>query len=135
MAAEGGRVDGGARAALARIPTFYGWGYPALAVAGFVLLRRRVPAPLFRIVTAYAVTVGMLVGLRAFGGGLFRDLKEIEFAAPIVALCAGAALEEVAGRGRAGRWAAGLVVLGLAAFSLARYVEYRRLYASLVALG
>jgi hypothetical protein len=105
-----------------------------LALAGFVLLRRRVPPPLFRVLSAYALTFAALVALRAVGAGLFRDLKEIEFAAPLVALGAGASLEELAGRGSAGRWAAALVVLGLGAFCAARYVEYVRAYASLVGL-
>jgi hypothetical protein len=134
MAAEGGGADGGIRAALARIPIFYGWGYPALAVAGFVRLRRRAPPPGARILVAYALTAGALVGLRAFGGGLFRDLKEIEFAAPLVALCAGTVLEELAERPGAGRTAAALIALGLLAFSVDRYAGYLRAYASLAAL-
>jgi hypothetical protein len=132
-AASGER--GGALAALSRIPLFFGWGFPALALAGFVRLRRRVPPPLFRVLSAYALAFAALVALRAFGAGLFRDLKEIEFAAPLVALGAGASLEELAGRGRAGRWAAALVVLGLGAFCAARYVEYLETYASLAGLS
>jgi hypothetical protein len=134
MAAEGGGRAGGLGAALARIPIFYGWGFPALSVAGFVLLRRRAEPAAFRIVSAYGLSVLTLVALRAFGGGLFRDLKEIEFAAPLVALCAGAALAELAGRGRAGGVSAALILTGLAAFSASRYVEYLRAYASLFGL-
>jgi hypothetical protein len=103
-------------------------------VAGFVLLRRRAEPAAFRIVSAYGLSVLTLVALRAFGGGLFRDLKEIEFAAPLVALCAGAALAELAGRGRAGGVSAALILTGLAAFSASRYVEYLRAYASLFGL-
>jgi hypothetical protein len=135
MAAEADAGHGGLREALRRIPIFYGWGFPALAVAGFVLLRRRAAAPAFRVVTAYALSVATLFALRAFGGGLFRDLKEIEFAAPLVALCAGAALADVAGRGRQGAWAAGLLFAGLAASSASRYAEYLRASASLLGLG
>ncbi|HVR72609.1 MAG TPA: hypothetical protein VMT87_17370 [Vicinamibacteria bacterium] len=131
MAAEGGGTGGGVIEALARIPIFYGWGYPALAVAGFLLLARRAPPAVFRVLAAYALAAATLLALRAFGGGLFRDLKEIEFAAPLVALSAGAALEELARRGRAGRWAAALVLAGLVATSAERYAEYVRAYASL----
>jgi len=133
-AAASGGEGSGVLAALGRIPLFFGWGYPALALAGFVLLRRRVPPPLFRVLAAYALALAALVGLRAFGGGLFRDLKEVEFAAPLVALCAGAALEEIAGRGPRGRFSAASIVVGLAAFSVARYAEYLRAYASLSGL-
>ena len=134
MAAEGGGRGGGLGGALARIPIFYGWGFPALAVAGFVLLRRRAHAQAFRVVAAYALSVITLIALRAFGGGLFRDLKEIEFASPLVALCAGAALAELFGRGRQGAWAVGLVLAGLLAFSASRYLQYLRAYASLFGL-
>ena len=134
MAAEGGARGGGVGEALARIPIFYGWGYPALAAAGFVVLRRGAPARAFGVFAAYALAAVTLVGLRAFGGGLFRDLKEIEFAAPLVAACCGAALAELASRDRAGRIAAALVFAGLAAFSLGRYVEYARTYTSLAGL-
>jgi hypothetical protein len=135
MAGEGGRAGGGMRDALARIPIFYGWGFPVLAAGGFVLLRRRSPAAVFRVFGAYALAAGGLVALRAFGGGLFRDLKEIEFAAPLVAVSAGALLEDVTRRGPAGRWAAALLVAGLLAFSAARYVEYAATYASLAGRG
>jgi hypothetical protein len=135
MAGEGGAPGGGATEALFRIPLFYGWGYPALAVAGFVLLRRRAPPAVFRALAAYALAALALVALRAFGGGLFRDLKEIEFAAPLVALTAGTALEELASRGRRGRWAAALVLSGLVAFSAGRYVEYARAHSALAGRG
>jgi hypothetical protein len=133
MGAESGEIGGGAPAALARIPIFYGWGYPALAVAGFVLLRRRAPPPVSRVLVAYALTVGALVLMRAFGGGLFRDLKEIEFAAPLVALGVGTAVEEIADH-RRGRLGAVLIGLGLMLFSLSRYLEYVRAFASLSSL-
>jgi hypothetical protein len=135
MAAEGGRPGGGAVEALSPIPIYYGWGYPAVAVAGFVLLRRRAPPAVLGVLAAYALTAATLVALRAFGGGLFRDLKEIEFAAPLVAVSAGAALEELARRGRAGRWAAALVLAGLVATSAVRYVEYATAYTSLAGRG
>ena len=51
-----------------------------------------------------------------------------------MALCAGAALAELAGRGRPGAVSAALVFTGLAAFSASRYVEYLRTYASLFGL-
>jgi hypothetical protein len=134
MAAEGDAGGGGVLAALSRIPIFYGWGYPALAVAGFVLVRRRAPAALFRVLTAYTLTFAALVALRAFAGGLFRDLKEIEFVAPFVAVTAGTALEDVARYGATGRVAAALLAAGLAVFSVARYAEYWRTYVSLAGL-
>jgi hypothetical protein len=135
MAGEGGRAGGGAREALARIPIFYGWGFPVLAAGGFVLLRRRSPPAVFRVFGAYALSAAALLALRAFGGGLFRDLKEIEFAAPLVAVATGALLADVARRGPAGRLAAAFVLAGLLAFSGARYAEYVVTYASLAGRG
>jgi hypothetical protein len=119
-------------AALARVPIFYGWGYPALAVAGFVVVQRRASPALFRVVAAYALALLALIALRALSGGLFKDLKEIEFAAPLVALTTGTSLEELARRGRRGVAGAALIACGLIAFSASRYVSYLRAYASLV---
>jgi len=125
------RPDGGVLTNLTRIPLFYGWGYPSLAVAGFVLARRRASAPAVRVLTAWALSFAALVALRALPGGLFKDLKEVEFVAPLVAVLAGAALEELWGRGRSGRVAAVLVALGLVAFGLLRYLGDLRTWTAL----
>ena len=77
----------------------------------------------------------MLVALRAFGAGLFKDLKEVEFAGPLVAVAAGAVIEELHGRGRAGRWAAAMVAIGLIAFGLGRFRDYLIAHTPLVGLG
>jgi hypothetical protein len=124
MAKQAGVAPGGLAEALARVPMFYGWGAPALALGGFVLLWRRAERPARLTLTAYALAFALLVLLRAFGAGLFRDLKEITFVSPLVGVLAGAALEELWGRGRAGRIAAVLTALGLLAFCAERYVFY-----------
>jgi hypothetical protein len=105
-------------AALARIPLFYGWGYPPLALAGLWLARKRAAGPAFRMLMAYGLAFVVLVLLRGLGGGLFKDLKEIEFIAPLVALLAGATLEDLATRGRAGTVGAALLTLALVAFGI-----------------
>ena len=110
--------------AVGRIPLFYGFGLPALAVAGFVLARRKASREAVRVLAAHALAFAGLVALRALPGGLFKDMKEIEFAAPLVAVLAGASLEELWRRGRAGRIAAGLVAAGLLAFAADRYAEF-----------
>jgi hypothetical protein len=130
-AGGGGVPSAGVVAALGRIPLFYGYGYPALALAGFVLAYRRLPPPLFRLLAAYALAFLSLVVLRA-GSGLFKDLKEIEFVAPLVAVLGGVALEAIADTTPRGRWSAALVVLGLAAFTAERYGAYLSDYAALV---
>jgi hypothetical protein len=76
------------------------------------------------VFTAYALAFLVLVLLRAFGAGLFRDLKEITFVSPLLAVLAGAALEELWRRGRSGRWAAALIVVGLLASCTERYAFY-----------
>jgi hypothetical protein len=122
----GAAAPGGPLAALARIPHFYGWAYPALAVAGGVLLRRAGDEGGPRLVRSYAAAFLLLLGLRAFGGGLFRDLKEITFVAPLVVVLTGLAVEEIR---RRSRLAAALVLAGLVAYGLGRYgmwlEEYR----------
>jgi hypothetical protein len=123
----------GPLAALSRIPTFYGYGFPALTVAGLFLFRRRAEKAACRVLVAYALAFLGLVVLRA-SGGLFKDLKEIEFAAPLVALGTGLSLVALAERDRAGRWAAALVAAGLVAFSASRYVEYVSTFTALAGL-
>ena len=121
--------------ALARIPLFYGFAFPLLTVAGLALIARRAPAEGRRAVLAYAIAFAVLVGLRAFGAGLFKDLKEIEFAGPLVALGTGAVIEEIGSRGRAGKWAAAMVATGLIAFALGRSLEYLAAHTALAGLG
>lgn len=133
----GGRVAAPAAGggALARIPLFYGLAYPLLTAAGIVLIARRAPPAGRNAVLAYAAAFAVLVALRAFGAGLFKDLKEIEFVGPLVALATGAVIEEIAVRGRAGRWAAAMVTIGLIVFGLGRFREYLTTHTPLVGLG
>src|SRR6185436_19649387 len=52
----------GPLAALARIPIFYGFGFPALTVTGVLLFRRRAEPAAYRVLLAYALAfVGRLV--------------------------------------------------------------------------
>jgi hypothetical protein len=118
------------RTALARIPLFYGFLYPPLALAGFYLARRSADARAFRVLAAWGLAFCLMVSLRAFGGGVFKDIKEIEFAAPLVAILTGASLSSLGRRGRGGMLAAAALTAGLALFGLARYRSYLELYAS-----
>ncbi|HEY3121580.1 MAG TPA: hypothetical protein VGL15_13210 [Vicinamibacteria bacterium] len=128
---QGAVAASGLAAALRRIPLFYGYGYPAIAVAGLVVAHRRLPRPLFRVFAAYGLAFLVLVLLRA-ASGLFKDLKEVEFVAPLVAVLGGATLDTIATATPRGRWAAALVVVGLAAFTAERYFAYFAEYAALV---
>ena len=128
----GGPAPAGLVAALSRVPLFYGWGFPALAVAGLVLARRMADGPARRVLAAWCLAFASLVLMRGLGGGLFRDLKEVTFVAPLLALAAGASLEVLARRGRPGRAAVLLVAAGLLAFSAERYRFYFTSYASAV---
>jgi hypothetical protein len=123
-------VPTGPGAALHRIDLFFGFAYPLLALAGLVLWRRRLDPRAFHVLAAYGLAFLLLVALRAFGGGLFRDLKEVTFVGPLVAVLAAASIVELSGRGRAGRAAAIMVVIGLAWFGLAKYRDYLQTYAS-----
>jgi hypothetical protein len=121
----------GPLAALSRVPIFFGWAYPLLTLAGLAVLRRRAPPASFSVLFAYALTLATLTALKAFGGGLFRDLKEETFAAPLVAVATGAFLEELAGRVKHGRLAAGLMAAGLVVYGLAQWAQYLAAYSSL----
>lgn len=130
-----GSASDGLVGALARIPLFYGWAYPVLAVSGMALARRRAEKPVYRVLAAYGLAFLLLVALRGLGGGLFKDLKEILFVGPLVAVTAGASLEALATRGRAGRTAALLLASALIAFGIFRYRGYLASHASLIDLG
>jgi hypothetical protein len=121
-------------AALGRIPIFYGWIYPPLVVTGLWLARKRAPGPVFRVLSAYGSGFVVLVLLRGLGGGLFKDLKEIEFVAPLVALLTGATLEDLAARGRAGIAAATLLTLALVVFGVVTSWGYFTTWTALAAL-
>jgi len=136
LAAQGGVAQGSGptasvASALARIPLFYGWVYPALAVAGFIIARRRASAGSLRVMSAWALTFAALLALRALPGGLFKDMKEVEFVAPLVAVLSGAVLEEAWRVGRYGRLAAGVVAGGLVVFGLLRYLGDLRTWTAL----
>ncbi len=128
------RESSGLLAALARIPLFYGYLYPALSVGGLIVIARQAPRAASRVVYAYGLAFLGLVALRAFGGDVFRDLKEITFVGPFVALTAGASLEALAARGRAGFWGAVLLSVSLVAFGLLRYHGYFQAVSRLIGL-
>ncbi len=105
--------------ALQRIPLFYGWLYPPLVLAGLWVARRRAPGPVFRVLCGFGLVFVALSLLRGLGGGLFKDLKEIEFASAFVAVTAGGALSALAERGPRERTLAGLLAAALVAFGAA----------------
>jgi hypothetical protein len=117
-----------------RIILFYGYGFPALTIAGLALAYRGKDKAPFRMLAAYGVAFLLLTGLRALPGGLFKDLKEILFVAPLVAIGSGIALEELGTRGRWGRWSKILILGGLVAFWWGSYRGYWTAYASLAGL-
>ena len=100
---------------------FYDVGYLALGAAGMVLVYRRREPNVFRPMLAYLLTFVFLLSLRGLSGGLFKDLKEILFVGPLIAIGASASILEIAKRGRAGRIAAVLIVFGLLVVWAARY--------------
>ncbi len=106
-----------------------GYLYPVLAVAGLALARRRAEPRAFRVLSAWGLAFLLMLALRAFGGGVFKDLKEITFAAPWVALLPAGVLHGPGGARREGRVAAVSLALVLVAFGLGRFVAYLQLYA------
>ncbi len=133
--ADGDGVPASRRAlltqALARVPLFYGWLLVPLALVQLLRWRSRVDALAYRVLLAYGASFLVLVALRGLAGGLFKDMKEIEFVAPWVALLAGTALEDL---WRAGGWrrAASLLLTGAIAlwattFSCALFRTWTRL--------
>lgn len=97
-------------AALTRAATFYGPFATLAAVLGALALRRARP-PVRRVLAAWGLALVLLLALRAFGGGLFKDLKELLFGETLVAVLAGIGLAAFADRG----WRRAVAALWLAA--------------------
>ncbi len=133
---EGGGTENpptGFPVSLLRVTFFYGFGFPAIALAGLLLVRREGEAWAWRILAAYGLSFLGLLALRAVSG-MFKDLKEFVYVGPFVAVTAGVALDSLWRRGRWGRLAAVLVAAGLIGFGLAKYVEYFRMHTGLAGL-
>lgn len=98
--------------AFSRIILFSGWGFPLFALAGFILIARRLD-PVATVMKAYALAFLGLVLLRGLSFGLLKDLKEVEFGGPALAILAAVALDRI--ERRDARWliAAGLVATGV----------------------
>ena len=96
-------------AAFSRIVLFAGYGLPCLALAGLVLIRKS-PEPAAAVVKAYALAFVTLVVLRGVSGGLLKDLKEVEFGGPVLAILASIAIDHLEGR-----TARTLVIVGVVA--------------------
>jgi hypothetical protein len=138
MKSQGPRGEGsilsGLAAASGRLVLFYGYGFLALTFAGLTLARRQSAPHAWRLLLAYAVSFVFLVALRAVSGGLFKDLKEILYVGPLIAVASGAALATLARRGRSGPVAVLLIVIGLVVFWSGKFAEYFSAYASLAGL-
>jgi hypothetical protein len=133
---EGGGTENrpvGFAVALLRVTYFYGYGFPAIAIAGFLLALRENERWVGRILTAHGLSFLGLLALRA-ASGMFKDLKEFVYVGPFVAVTAGLALDFLWRRGRWGRAAALMVAAGLIGFSLAKYGEYFRMHTVLAGL-
>jgi hypothetical protein len=133
---EGGGTENrpaGFAVALLRVTFFYGIGFPAISIAGFLLVWRDGEKWAGKILAAYGLSFLGLLVLRAVSG-MFKDLKEFVYVGPFVAVSVGVALDSLWRRGRWGRLAAVLVAAGLIGFGLAKYGEYFREHTGLAGL-
>ena len=125
----------GLGAAFRRPLIFYDVGYLALATAGMILVYRQGEPNVFRPMLAYFLTFVFLLSLRGLSGGLFKDLKEILFVGPLIAICTSASILEIAKRNRAGKIAATLIVSGLLIVWAAKYRADLEIFCSLAGLS
>jgi hypothetical protein len=77
--------------ALGRVTMFGGYGFPLFALAGLMLIAPQRDAAATAL-KAYALAFLGLLFLRGLSGGLFKDLKEIEFAGPAFAILSAVAI-------------------------------------------
>jgi hypothetical protein len=130
--APGTGLLAGLRDAVARVPLFWGWAMPVMALVGLRLTRRRMDPAAWSVLRAYLLAFLVLLMLRGLAPALFKDVKETTFVAPLMALLAGWLLEHLAGRGRR-QWAAAVLVAGgLAVLGVARGATYFTTYRSAV---
>ncbi|TDI47017.1 MAG: hypothetical protein E2P02_04100 [Acidobacteria bacterium] len=123
--------------ALRRIPLFFGLGYPALALCGIFVVKRRGLDGAFRWMAVYGLTFLVLVSLRA-SSGIFKDLKELLFVGPLIAIGSGTSLDAISGLGGGKRFSsracAIAIALGLVAFGFSRLATYWGPFARLAGL-
>ena len=100
---------GGLLNAFSRVVLFAGYGFPLLAGAGFALIAKRKDEAA-TVVKAYALAFLSLVLLRGLSFGLFKDLKEVEYGGPLLAVLAAVAVVRIESRAARGLVAAGLVL-------------------------
>jgi hypothetical protein len=100
-----------------RLSVFYDFVFPATAAAGLLALRAAPPHAVRALGAALAAGLALL-GLRFFSPSVFRDVKEVQFLAPAVAVASTATLGWLWDRGRWGRVAATGLLLAASAWSL-----------------
>ena len=88
----------------------------------------------YRGMLAYLAAGLALVALRGLPGGLFKDLKELEFLAPGIAIASAVALAALARRGRYGMAGAVLLAALLIGFGCWRSWSYFLAHSGLKAL-
>jgi hypothetical protein len=123
LGAAGGRPSDGLLTALWRVSHFYGYAAIALAIPGIVILYRKTKPHVRHIVSSYLSSFAVLLTLRA-ATGTFKDLKEILYVGPLMAIAAGASIDTVYKKGRAGKIAAAAMIAGLILFWAIRYREF-----------
>ncbi len=100
--------------AFARIVLFSGYGFPLLALTGLIVVivsRRRDPAA--TVIKAYSFAFLGLVVLRGISRGIFRDLKEMEYAGPAFGILSSVGIQGLSHPGARRLMVAGLVATGL----------------------
>ncbi len=134
---EGGGTENppaGFAVALLRITYFYGIGFPAMAIAGFLLAWRDGERWASRVLAAYGLSFrwpsGASRGLRNVQGleGI-RLHRTVRRRSPRASLSI-----RSGGEAASGRFAAVMVAAGLIAFGLAKYVEYFRMHTVLAGI-
>ena len=116
---------------LERIPLFFGYGFPALSIAGFICARKSNES--FRFLSIVGLTFIGLLSLRA-SSVTFKDLKELVFIGPFIVMTVSLSLDTLFAKGRAGRFAAVAITVGLVGFGLSKIIEYMTLHTQLAGL-
>ena len=121
---------------LRRLPVFFGPGFLLLAAFGALVAKRRGHSAGLKWLSIYAVSFALLLSLRVLSP-VFKDLKEILFVGPLIAICAALGLVAIQDYGVQQRWARPIpwiFLVALFAFSCFKLQGYWRPFGSLAGL-
>jgi hypothetical protein len=109
--------------ALADVTSSFGYLLLGLAVLGTILAVKRTTRDASMIWIAYGLSALLFIWLQGAGRVVFRDADASSFVGPFLAISVAAAVDTLFGKGRLGKLAAVLILVGIVGSGIATYQE------------